>query len=892
MRLPWNKMRKELDGEIAHHLYHLAQDYERQGYSPAEARQMAKRSFGGAEQVKEICSDESGWAWLAGITQDLTFGWRMMRRTPAITIAVVLSLALGIGATTAMVSLMDVVLWRQLPLPKAQQLKLIYWQGFGFPRDLANGAAGSMWAEDGLRVADFFSYLSFERMRKGTEGKASIAAYTFPSTVSASFEGKAMLAQERPISGNFLSTLQVRPEMGRLLSEADENSSAAGAVVVTHRFWEKALGSDPAAIGKTLQLDNKSETIVGVLEPRFYGIVPGDGAEVYAPLYVDKRVAQRGLNDHRYWGFSLLARRSDGISDAQLQALLDTLFRGSWVDKLKDPTKAPRIRLDDGAQGLDFLRREFRNPLFVLGGLVALLLIIACSNIANLLLAQGIARRRETAARVALGCSRGRLIRQFVTESGLLAVLGGVASIAIGWTTANLMGRFLAVRDGLPIEVDLDLRVLAATMLVTGAALLLFAVLPALQASRLAQVTWGRTGMSGLGTVTRSGKWNAGHILVAGQMAMAVLLVLSAVIFVRNFLALQNEDPGFDRRNLVVFGIRPGTSGYAKDKLAPFYLNLERRLAETPGVMAVGMAQVRPMDVGGWWESVRLAGQQTAGDASINGITPGYLPLYGVRVLAGRNISRADVDSKASVAMISEDLASKLGGKGVLGQMIEFPDVPPGADIPHYQIIGIVAKMAVTSMKSHPFAVWLPAEKDVPGLSVVLRTASSPTQELGAIRKTVADMDRNLPLVEVTTMEEQIAKGLQRERMFATLCGGAGTLALILTVVGLYGVLSYSTSRRKGEIGVRMTLGALPKDVFSMVMREGLGTALIGIVLAAPIAWLGARLVEKLLSNMKPLEAGTLTWTLGVLFVAAVVAVGMPAFRASLVQPAETLREE
>ncbi|MGA8028027.1 MAG: ABC transporter permease, partial [Bryobacteraceae bacterium] len=452
-------------------------------------------------------------------------------------------------------------------------------------------------------------------------------------------------------------------------------------------------------------------------------------------------------------------------------------------------------------------------------------------------------------------------------------------------------GQFLVKNDGRPITVMLDFRILAMAGAITMIALLLFGIFPALQGSRMSAATWSRPGAGGLGH-SQGHKWSAGRVLVIAQMAMSVVLVMTAVIFTRNLLSIQSVDPGFDRRNLILFGIRPGTSGYDKARLASFYRNLEQRLAATPGVTGAGMASIRPMNVGGWWEDVRLPGQSALSNVSINGVTPGYLPLFVPRMVAGRNITRADIDSGAKVAVLSEDLARRLGGPSVLGRIIEFSDVAPGVKPQQFEIVGIAPVIAATSMKVRPFAVWLPIDKDRPELTVVLRTGRRPQIVLPAIRQTMSEVDRNLPLVDVVTMEEQIAKGLLRERMFATLCTGFGVLALVLSVVGLYGVIAYSTSRRRGEIGVRLALGAMPRDVISMILREGLGLTVFGMLIAIPVVWLGARYIKKILFDMKPLEPASITLALGILLAAALVAVGIPALRASALEPAQTLRQE
>jgi predicted permease len=817
----------------------------------------------------------------------------MIRRTPTVSLAAILSLALGIGANTAIVSLIDIVLWRDLPVPAPKQLSLVHWSGFDFPRELADGASGDMQRVGGRDVADFFSYPASRALRDAAAPTASLAAFGYSDNVSVSFEGRPTVAQQRPVDGNFFSTLQVRPFRGRTFYDSDNSPAAPATVIVSHRFWVSALASDPAIIGKTIRVNNKPEIVVGVLPPAFYGLIPGDATELYTPFpfWQNMPGGDGALTNNRLWCVQLLARSPLGANDLRLQSILNARFRATWSRQPRNPSTAPVIQLDNGDRGLDFLSDELRDPLLILGGLVALLLVIACANIVNLLLARAVARHREVTVRVALGCSRSRLIRQFITESTLLALLGGIASIGIGFATANFLGRFLAPRDGLPIAVALDLHVFATVGVITAVALLLFGLAPAFLGSKLSATTWGRAGL-GARSHGSSVTWSLGRMLVIAQMAMSVLLVLTAIVFTRNLLVIQSADPGFDRRNLVMFGIRPGTSGYDKAALPAFYAKAQRLLAEAPGVVGVGMASMRPMNVGGWWEEVALSGQTGVASVSVNGITPGYLPLFVPRMIAGRNFTRTDITAGAKVTIISEDLARKLGGGSLLGRLISFTDGAPGEPPRRFQIIGIAPSFAATSLKVRPYVMWLPIGADNPEVTIVVRTAEHPQNVLPALRRTMANIDRNLPLVDVMTMEQQIGIGLQRERMFASLCTGFGVLALILSVVGLYGVVAYSTSRRRSEIGVRLALGALPRNVLGMILREGLSLVVLGVLIAAPVAWLGTRYITKLLQDMKPLDPLSFVGALVVLMTAALIAITIPAIRAAAVDPADTLRQE
>jgi len=891
----WKRGETELEREIAHHIHHLAGEYERQGYSREEALRMARREFGGMEQVKEQCRDERRFAWFSGFRQDIVFGLRMMRRTPAITAAAVLSLALGIGANAAIASLMDVILWRSLPVPNPKELRLVHWQGHGFPREMADGAAGSMYPDGSIDVADFFSYPAYQALRKSLESRASLAAYSEPLPVSVTYRGRPAIAHERPVSGNFFTTLQVNPRLGRLFVDDDDRDAAPASAVVSHRFWTQTLGSDGDIIGKTIIVNQRAHVIVGVLESGFGGLFPGDATAIYAPLHHAAASGDFGvakmLANNRAWVTQMIARLAPDADASQVSDLMDAVFRSTWSRQPKELATAPRIRLDDGTRGLGVLSQDFRRPLFVLGGLVGLLLLIACLNIANLLLARAVARRKEIAMRVSLGCSGARLMRQFLTEAALIALFGGMASIAVAYATGNLLGQFVAGRERLVITVPLDYRILSLIGAITAVALAIFALFPAWQGSRRLDAAWLKQGGGSIGSAQRR-KWASGRALVVAQMALSVVLVMAAVIFTRNLRAIQTADPGFDKRNLVLFGVRPGTSGYEKTRLKHFYFDLEQRLASTPGVQSAGLASMRPMNIGGWWEKVQLTGQTDTYDVSMNGVTPSYLPLYAPRMAAGRNITWADIEATAKVAVVSEDLARKMGGLQVVGRTLLMVDGPPGAKPTGLEIVGIAPAMAVTSMKDRPFAVWVPLRPDSAEAVAVVRTSQPPAAVLSAIRGTMNEIDRNLPMVDVVTMEEQIDKGLQRERMFATLCGGFGILAIALSVVGLYGVMAYTTSRRRAEIGVRLALGALPGNVLSMVFREGLSLALKGIALGVPIVWAGAKYAEKELFQMKALEPVSAATALGILMAAALAATGAPAIRASGVRPSEALREE
>jgi len=514
MNFSWKRAESELDREIADHLRQLTAEYERQGYAPEEAKRLAKREFGGGEQIKERCRDERRFAWANGLRQDIVFGCRMMRRTPVVTAAAVLSLALAIGASTAIVSIMDVVMWHDLPLPDPQQIVNVNWRGHGFP-EMADSASGSADRDQGWYVADFFSYNGFQVFQQRLAGKASVAAFAHEQDASVSFSGEAGIAHERLVSGNFFSTLKIKPEMGRLLSNMDDRYAAAPAVCVSHAYWVKALHSAPQATGKTLTINNREYTIAGVLERSFSGLFPGDLSEIYVPLHQgfsagDSIKGKTPLDDERNWGLQLIARREGDFSERQMQATMDTVFPSSWSRQPKDAANTPHVLLNEGRRGLGFLRENFRNPLLVLGGLVGLLLLIACTNIANLLLSRGAARQREVATRISLGCGRARLMRQFLTESALLALFGGIGSIAVAYVTQGLFAQFVTSHRSGRIAVGFGAEALAIILATTLLALAIFGIFPAWRASAVPSAETLKNWGGSVGYRSRR-RWNSGR---------------------------------------------------------------------------------------------------------------------------------------------------------------------------------------------------------------------------------------------------------------------------------------------------------------------------------------------------------------------------------------------
>lgn len=897
MRFPWQKADDDLNRELNHHLAELTDEYIRRGHSRAEAATLAKKQFGGPDQIGEQCRDESSWAWLQSAKQDIAFGWRMMWKTPAVTIAAVLSLALGIGANTAIVSLMHTVLWRSLPVPQPEQLSLVFWTAKSRDHGLYRGSSGSMYPlpNGGGLVADFFSFTGYNSMRERLADKASLAAYCFPDDVSIAFEGRPTIAKERPVDGGFWKALNIKAIHGRLPSTSDDSPSAPATVMLSHRFWKSFFNADPAVVGKPIRINNRPRVIVGVLEESFYGLLPADPADFYSPIrhsaWVEegRRSGFDPLDNDQVWAVQVFARRKPGVTPEQFQSLAQVAFRASWVRAPKTETAAPVIRIEDGGSGLGSLRRNFGQPLLILAGLVGLLLAIACANIANLLLARANSRQKEVALRISLGCARGRLIRQFLTESALLAVLGGIASIFVAYVASSVLATFLADRRSrAAFEISLDFPMILAAIGFSLLTILLFGLYPAMRSASVDTSSALKEGAGSLGGASRHW-WTPGKILIVGQMALSIVLVAAAVFFVRNLQSIQSTDPGYDRNNLLVFALRPGTSGYTEEKLPIFWEDLERAVAATPGVSSTGLSTIRPMNGGGWWDELKVPGRPENYSAAINAITPGYLTTQTPKAIQGRGFTRDDIVTQAKVLIISEDLARKIDpAHSVLGRTMYFAE----NDKQLYEVVGIAPAVAYGNLTYRPHVVWKPIDLKTLEAQILVRTANSPHSILPAIRETVRRIDPNLPLVDPVTIEEQIAKGLQRERMFATLCSAFGVLALILSAVGLYGVMSYNANRRRNEIGVRLALGANPGDVVRMVVNEGLFLTLLGLALGAPAIYYGAQYIQKIDKEWKAVDASVILLALFALAATAAIAAWLPARRASRLNPMSALRQD
>lgn len=887
MKLPWNKQHSELDREVAYHIETLADTLQAEGMSRGEALARARREFGGVEQVKEECRAESRWNWVVQLLQDLRFGWRMMRKSPTISVAAVVSLALGIGATTAIYSFADAVLWRKIAVPAPDQMLELYWESKARPEGLVRGSSGSNFREDGMLVADFFSKAAFDAIREQSTGKLEVAAHIYHPPVSTSFAGGVAVSKLRGVSENFFELLRITPFAGRFPGGSEQTPE----VVVSYGFWERHLGRNYNAIGRTIRINNYPYVIAGVLPREFFGLTPGDEVELYtkirqSPSFMASDSWHRPRSeDPLTWWLQIIARRSDGVSLEEARALVNTAFAASWPAQPKTTDQTPRIRLVDASTGLGGLRRQLGDPVSILLGLVCLVLLVACANIANLLLARATEREKEVGLRISLGCGAGRLMRQFLTESLMMAVLGGVLSIGVALGIGSFMSRVLPQGlNAASLMVELSLKSILATAAVTLMTALLFGLYPAWRASRLNAAPALKEGAGSGGTVSRRRLLPA-RLLVLSQVALGVLLVMAAIVYTGNLSEIVNRDAGFDRAHTLMFDLRPGELGYEDQRLDTFYRNAEERLRTIPGVTEVGISRIRPMRGGGFHEGIRTPASDKMINSAVHHATSGFIAALGVPVIAGRGFTAEEVHSGRSVAIISQSLAQELNLSSPAGARIVMLNK-------EWEVVGVARNASYSRLTQSQPVAYVPFEKGTRAVTVLLRTTANPLAVAGAAREAIRSLDRNVPLVDVFTMEQQISLTLQRERMFAWLCGSFGVLALVLCVVGLYGLMSHATARRTPEIGIRMALGASGREVMRRVVAEGMSLALAGMIFGVPMAIYAAKLAQR--QNMLPpgpLPYWTLAAAIGVLIVSAFFAVFGPALRASSVDPMRALRQ-
>jgi predicted permease len=878
-----------LEADIQAHLDLLTHEYVQRGLSPEDARAAARKTFGGVEQMKETYRDQRGIRLFDEVAQDIRYGARMLRRQPAFTIVAVLSLGLGIGASTAAFSVFNAVMLRPMPVPDPNRLVQL----------------------QPLRQGQRFIFFNpiFEEIQSRQTTLSGMFAVNDAPFFKVTFDDGAAPAYVRAslVSGSYFSTLAVTPTLGRLLTDRDDVVEAAGsdcAAVISDRFWVRRFQRDPAILTRTLHVGHSTCAIVGVTPASFESHIAGFATDVWLPL---RRITDPALLKSRGMAFfsGVMGRLGPGVEEQQAEAQLTTLFQQAQASQPPQPKTTPQdftIHLTPAAQGLDTVRREFSRPLLIVLAVVAAVLLIASVNVANLLLSRGAARLPELATRAALGAGRGRLVRQLATEGAMLAVLGGIVGAGLAWLAIPLLASQVSLSyTTIRIDAGPDTRVVIAALVMTAAAALLAAVLPAV---RLSHATLGSSIARETRSSTGSGQRLA-RVLVAGQLALSLLLVSAAGLLLRSMAHLAAIDPGFEPNHVVVLEVRdeaprPPFGGVDSDEQkasrAARYQVLDERLNAIPAVRAASVSWLGLFSMNDLW--LPLIDADRPDDrplGRVDYVSPRYFDTMGMQILRGRGFTADDREGTPRVAVVNEALVrARFAGRDPLGRRLAL-DYKGEQDRP-FTIVGIVRDSKYSDLREQAVKpmMWMPiAQAPFAVSSISLRTlAGNEAAVAREAENVLRATDRDVMVRRVTTLSAQVAGKTSRERLLLGLSSGFGALAVLLAAVGLYGTLAYAVSRRTREIGVRLALGASRRAVLKMVLLDAVRLTAVALAVGVPLTLATGSALKAFLFGVTPNDPLALTTSCAVLTIAALLAAFLPARRAAAVDPLAALRCE
>ena len=1007
------RLLEELDADIREHIERETQDNIDRGMLPEEARYAAMRKFGNVMRVKEETREVWRFTWLDELWQDLRYGLRMVQKSPAFAAVAVLTLALGIGANTAIFSLIDAVMLRSLPIEKPSQMVVLRWSARKAPR--INGYMSSGDCPSNLRFGAAnpsgcsFSEPMFREIRN-TNQFSGVAAFANAGPLALTGNGPASMISGQLVSGDFFDTLGLKAAAGRVLELSDDSPTAAPVAVLNYGYWQSSFSGARDAVGRTIELNGVAFTIVGVVEQRFTGITPGSDYDVWLPLAAGPRISNPRMWDDRqekvtYWWLTILGRLKAETPMLQAQTAISGMFRnemlhgpiplfeagggmpgpprprggggaaarqlvmggprpagpravppppdgpqGSTVVQgvappatgapgavrvqsapvaqgqplpdaaneprtLSKPDDEPTILLVNAQTGLTGSRNQFENPLHILMSAVAIILLIACSNVAGLMLARSAARQKEMALRLALGAGRMRILRQLLTESMMLAATGGLLGIVFASWGAHAILSFVSSNQRQPLAFaeGLEVRVLgftAAVSLFTG---ILFGLAPAFRSVRVDVTPTLKEGFSASTKVSRAGtrRFSIGNALVVTQVALAIVVLVGAGLLVRTLQNLRSIDVGFDSHNLVIFGINPSLAGYKDAQIDTFYRDMQGRLSETPGVKSASYSMV-PLLSGALMATMfNWPGtpQDRQLESDVLQVGPDFFSTMQIPFVAGRgfDFSGYGIAAQARQSLFNGSkqpavptpvivdqafVAKFLGKENPLGKRFgQSAASQEGPASPGYEIIGVVRDTKYSDLRREISPkMYVPLSALAAAFEV--RTAGDPQALVPVIRHTVAQLDPNLPLRDVTTESQQIDRLLFQERLVARLSSFFGLLALTLACIGLYGLLAYEVARRTREIGIRTALGAQRGDVLRLVVKQGLSLALAGAVVGIGASMGVTRYLKAMLYDVRAYDPVTIVVIASLLILVTLAACFLPARRATNVDPMVALRYE
>ena len=893
----WRKRKpSDFKAEIAAHLEIEAERLREQGLSEAKARAAARRAFGNVTLAQERFYEAGRWLWWDHFLQDLRFGLRTLRKNPGFSAIAVLTLALGIGANTAIFSLLNAVLLRPLPVERPGELVL-----------LGRGRAGG--STDDFAFTDLYSYPFYRQVLQKNQVFSDLSAIlSLPLGMHGLVAGRTELEllHVQLVSETYFRMLGVKPWLGRSLTGAeDEPVGGHPVAMVSYSWWDQRFAHDPTIVGKTVTLGSTVYTIVGVTPPGFFGTAVGQSPDLWIPLSMEKQISPgwNGLDDKWFESLYILGRLKTGVTIGQARARVNLLANQIWrgyagsilTKQQEDDLRHAQIELTSIEHGLPHIRYGAETPLQILMAVVGLVLLIVCANLANLLLARATTREREIAVRMSLGAGRGRLVRQLLTESLVLALAGAILGIVFaGWAGKVLVAMVPHGEEPLLLNVAPDARVLGFTLLVSLATALLCGLAPALRATRIAL---GSSLKEARGSVASTSRTRLAKALIVSQVALSLVLLIGAGLFLRTLVNLSNVEMGFNKENVLLFGIDPPAVGYKEDlRLVGLYQQIEQRVGALPGVRADSISFFT-FDQGEWTDPVCVIGRTPTPQDDMmvthNVVGPGYFATMGIPLLLGRAFGPQDTGASPKVAVINETFAKwYLPGGSPLGKHFGIGGDPKHSN--DIEVVGVVKNAKYQNLGERPFpAAYFPYTQRVQYLNdFEVRYSGNPEVTIAEVRQAVSQIDHSLPLAYTGTLVEQVNRSLAGQSLIAQLSTFFGLLAALLACIGIYGLAAYAVTRRTNEIGVRMALGAEASGVLWMVMRESLTLAALGVAIGIPVSLAAARLIESVLYGLKTTDPATMALAALVMIAVAALAAYLPARRASKVDPMVALRYE
>jgi predicted permease len=903
-----NRLESEIDAEIRFHMESRTGDLVREGLTQREAARRAQLEFGTVNTHKEEVRHSLGLQWWDEFWADLLYATRILRKSPGFTAIAIASLALAIGANTTVFSYANQVLFVPLNVSHPEQLRVFRLTGDDHMAVRGLGGDDFYMGDDGHFHLGLFPYPAYRQLRQQNHSVEDIVAFMLIPEVDIAAAGAPETNKVELVSGNFYAQMRVKPQIGRPIEPTDDEVSGA-AVVISDSFWRREFGGATDVLGKTLRVNLRSVTIVGVNPPSFRGAVGAETSEpeVFLPLSMMDTLfpvfeGQPPLMNPNNFFVQIMARAKQGVSTAEAQAALDTsfnaAFRGTAI--INKGETVPRLSLEDGSRGITSGARSLLRPLYVLLSLAGLVLLLACANIANLMLARASFRQREMSVRMALGAGRGRLVRQILTESLLLSAMGGIAGLVLGYASRNLIPWLMRTGwDGGEMPVGFDWRVFGFASAVTLLTGVVFGVAPAWRSSR-AEIS--KTLKDGARTASRRRNAWSGKAIVGFQVALSTLLVICAMFFLRTLFNLNSIEPGFRTKNLLLVDVNP-----AKTKQpTTLHSRVADALSTIPGVQDVTYVN-HPLGKSSAWQSqFQLEGAQHDLDsdpkktghegefAMVSIVGPRFFRAMAIPILAGRGFDTQDTANSRPVAVINQALVRKY-----------FPNTNPigkrffralgDKKTRLIEIVGVCADVRYNDMRQPTPPVHFDLDLQAPAfgpVTYIIQSPLPPSTLVPSLQRAVQRVDADLPLSNVRTQQQQIDAGMQQERMFASLTAGFGVLALALACVGIYGIMAYAVSQRTNEIGIRLTLGAARGQIRAMVLREAGWLAICGVVIGLGVALALIRFVQSMLFGLKPSDPLSLTGSVLLLLAMALIAGWIPAVRASEVEPMEALRHD